>query len=1244
MKLKWYLKFYTCFFLFQIYNISCDQPNFSQVLEQYQNALTDLVAVSLKNNQEKLISLESNNEIASAYQRLIQPSVLWISGYARIVKQQMVNGFNYFDELGELFDQYHKHLAEVESVIKILPVNLQDQALDIFHTSLHPSVLQVCYDIVEKLAYDNDFSDQAMTAAYQAYQLAFKVRSKQINIHGCSSLQEFVSTISQNMQTLFQGAIKNTQVQLRQGLSSSQSVQKLYEALQMYFHVLVNVFTNNGDAVLAQEQQNMLVQIQAQQKYYTEAQKIELQADQSINSARNFILLDISNSANLLPKIKASSAALSTVANSYLQASQLYVQAQDVVGNNAVMLKANLINQNDLLLRFIQELWCTYLIDQSDQGVYTFPTLQSFIQADSGAQKDNAVEALNNLSSMISNQYQTVNVIIPLITNSDQNLLLETLIASVIGSAQNFCTNQNVTKIDDLFDLPLMHKVKNALFMLTNWSNALAQATSGVKVNNFAAQAMSYAKELDNLFIANVKLKAYVPFFPSVLASKQQTWQYFTAQFLVQAQIVETIKEAMSLTGTVKIIQPVQIDMIKVTAQAQTLITQAKTAEKVQSFSKASSLYFQAMKLYTQLYENESDANEVLSMFENLSLAKTKFVACNFASVVQAVQSKTFDGFNNVPTSYVANSYQLSFDAANLMNSSVPVSLSSLQVGTKITTISLQMKNDIFAFLKGYLVAQYLFDKGYAFTDYFSTYDTSQPMIQSSAVAVDALNQVTVYLNNFKNININSVMMNSSTSISIDLNNFPLLPVIPFCSTVVSAGTYYQSAATLFNQGDANILLGGQSYVPGNDLASAEMMFEKLAYCYVCLAQAEMKEMQKLIDQVLISLGSPSKSVSQVLPIDFDKQFKKIKNLSILIQSSLVAEQNSAQLFFSKAGATDLAALANQQSLQVYAKLIDFGKKCLVGDPTTNNYQSIISTMNDWYIAWASQLSGLDAITAINKEIAEMYVTAGEKALGATYTQPEFPNFEQIHYMVAANYYASALKQYESLQDLVMVKNLQNKLAHVYYQACSQGVRLYFHIKKFGAMYASMSTSWSGNQSSAQMQPISFQDLNMSQGSGSQGVYLDSQGNSLYSEVVNLLLFSAMVYEQLSSSAKSSAINSKNVLNPNHEKILLWLQGKKVIDKTITHFGMIPLVSSEKILNFTDQAYDQFVSKNADMQLFDSLNQLFFNMVKNQYLQDYLGLSSTNTAKQIASGTMQFLNAVKAAASSATNSSLLYVG
>ena len=68
------------------------------------------------------------------------------------------------------------------------------------------------------------------------------------------------------------------------------------------------------------------------------------------------------------------------------------------------------------------------------------------------------------------------------------------------------------------------------------------------------------------------------------------------------------------------------------------------------------------------------------------------------------------------------------------------------------------------------------------------------------------------------------------------------------------------------------------------------------------------------------------------------------------------------------------------------------------------------------------------------------------------------------------------------------------------------------------------------------------------------------------------------------------------------------------------------------------------MNKNADSEVFASLNQLLFDMVKNQYLQDYLGLSSTVTAQQIASGTMQFLNAVKGAASSAINSSLLYVG
>lgn len=1235
------------FFSLIFFRIVADEVTLlPQILQEYEQALQKLLMVQQKESGQHNQDVLSDPLILSTYKKLIMPSVMWINGYARIVFSEMAYEFPYYQDLNTLTLEYAKHKTEVEKIIALLPAASQQQALDIFHEFLNNIVVQVCFNIVQRLANQNSVDDDGLQAAYQAYSLAWQIKTKKVKIEGAASFEEFEQMMMSNMQTLFSSAITQAQTLLSSRMSSGILVEPLYKKLQVCYQYLYQIYVQDGDASNAQNQKNLLAALKAQEQSYAQAQKQQQQAAAELQEAYNPIVLDVNNVKTVVTSVADSITKLKSALLLYQAAQESFTQANDILGKSECERLQQRIGSGDMLLRAVQKLWGLYLQDQSEtQGVYTFPTLASFVAGKASGQLVNAVQALQNLVGMCSDQYGDTNNVGPLFSSSYNALILPILKNVSLFVEQN----PNLTqKIDSLLDFALIQDTQTAVQVLLNLCNDMIQA-SDASDQTLIARAMSYAQLLDSLFIKNDSLRQYVPYLPDSLITGQKTWVNFTAQFFYQAGLIGSVAQAYAMIGKVKVTLPVQLtakDLEVMQNKADNLFSQAEALEKAENFASASIAYEQAMQLYQKLYVHEEDGMVQVKILTLANVAKTRFAATNFASVIQTDGSVTLGQLQNIPTSYRAKSYQFSFNP-ELTGGILPACLKNLVVGQTLTHLSSLDQADVFAFVKATLVAQKLTDQGVlveggaTFTDYFADYTMSK-VVQASSRALTAQDQIVKYLDNFIGMQINSVTLDSANQVLINITNFPLEALTAPCTTLSSAGTYYAAASALFAVGTVPLNLGGQTYDPGNDVLSANLMLKNLGYVYLSAAQALNVQFLNLIQDLSQELGITVKGATvKTLPKDFTKKFASIQNTAILMQSLLYGT-NAASGFFTQAGLISLARKIKQEFLNVYKKQIDFSKNCLIGNPTSNEYQSIVTAINRAYVSWAAALDGskdVSLVANINTKIAELYEFAGQQCLNYSYIEPEFPHFPQIHYMVAAQYYKSALLQYQSLQDASKVEELTKQVNGMYYQGCVQNLNLYLTVKKHGAIYKKTLTNSDVL--------ITFDQLISDFNDGSIGT--DGE-TDLYQKIQDLLLDAAMVLDFLADNAgslkKTTNIDSSTSVtkyqNANHKVILQFLDKQKLINSSkVQFFSQIPLGVTEKIIKLATSAYTQFFSEPL---IFAAWNNLLFMMVKNMYNMDYQAVNEASTSSQINLATQQFLSSISNEAANLQNPSEGYIG
>ncbi|MBP7854311.1 hypothetical protein KAZ82_00050, partial [Candidatus Babeliales bacterium] len=426
-----------------------------QVLASYQKALQQLILAHDQLYPKQQLQVDNDRLVMQTYQKLLNPCVTWICGYAQIVSSQLVRGIDVEADLNHLFHIYMEYEHEVKRIVSLFPDASQKDFMDVFYDAVASRVVQVGFDIVQKSSYQYKFDQKALQTVDQAYQLAWHAQTNNMKILGCTTKSDFQQKISQNIQILFSAAINHYQSLLQQGMIDNESLQSTYKILEWCTHVLYEVYKNNGNVQNAAIEQSLLQNFASQQQAYQQGLLQQQQADSKIQQTQNLITLNYAQATTVLNDVTASLKAFSVAQKLYQNAEQNFNSSGNVVGKSSVAVQLAILNEYDILFRFVQKLWALFLIDQSSQNVISFPSLAAFVQGNAAGQVSNAVQALSNLSGMLSNQYVTENNMIAL-TGTTQNLLITSIFDDMQNFAQKNCTHHGMVAKDFLFNVPLL--------------------------------------------------------------------------------------------------------------------------------------------------------------------------------------------------------------------------------------------------------------------------------------------------------------------------------------------------------------------------------------------------------------------------------------------------------------------------------------------------------------------------------------------------------------------------------------------------------------------------------------------------------------------------------------------------------------------------------------------------------------------------------------------------------------------
>ena len=732
------------------------------------------------------------------------------------------------------------------------------------------------------------------------------------------------------------------------------------------------------------------------------------------------------------------------------------------------------------------------------------------------------------------------------------------------------------------------------------------------------------------------------------------------------AKKLPSVAQVVAKSGQASVVDLSGIPALQ--AQAVSSFTSAQAAEKLGNFADSMTQYGLMQAAYLKLLSAPSLASDENSNKSQYFLAKTRWTASSLASTVLPMSTSTFQGINNVATGYVINVYEPQINVLKV-SSAMPTSLSSLPLAKLSSSLTVEQKKDILSLFKAFVVSQILSDQSTDFSNCFTDYNlilkTGISLVNKS-IADQALLTVSDYMKDFTVDIVSSVEMTSATEMTALFVKMPIPAVTPIYTAGICAADYFVGARSLFQTGTSLISLYGSTYVPGNDIASANMMVENIASCYCSVAQSKIIQARNIIKEIMHSMISSRKDtlknsaissirshvavakvdnglVGKKIPENFSKLYSEFKKAVVQAQSLLVAPDASAQAYFTQAGLNVQAKAAQKAYLSLYEFSIDFSKQCLVGDTTSPVYNNLLLSINTSYLQWASELNpDTDAaqITKINQNIVDLFVAAAEQCLKTSYEQPMYPGFKQIHYYSGAQSFIAAQKQYTSMKDLKLAQAMQDKIVSSYASACDQNIELYFYVKNHGLSYKSVSTG--------QWTPISFDQMCKDYRNFEQvGTDIDSGEMHAYNAVQNLLLTSTMLYQYLSGLAPANnapvalAKGVKSVVIAPSQKVLNYLIENNIVEKTSVSIPYLQSGVKEKILQIAPTAFTHFES---DQPALCAWFNVLIQVVQNLYMQDYLGASETENSTLLTTQTKEFFDAVQKEASSMQNPSSAYVG
>jgi len=1219
------------------------------ILIQYENALKDLIQSHQATTPSKPIVLQQGSIIFATYQKIIAPYVTYIKGYANVVQSEQARNLAYHDDLKKLSQEFVKYQKEVQRIAKLFPVAQQPAVLQAFNEEIGAPVVQICFNIVQQISYALTVDPGSLASCYIAYQLALGIYVPGMVISGVATGSTLSASLTSAMTSLYQAAIAARQAELNTGLTHEADIQDVYQEIEAYLKILSVVYLNAGNGAQSSTMLQQVQAVQLQAQAYAQALSLYTQAQTVAKKSRTVVILDPLQPAQVASSLSVYQQESAAALGLFQKAQTAYESAIDPLGQQRCAQAISTVQNIDTIVRFLEQQWLLYVTDQSSNNVMTAPTIASFIQANNGSSVtvQDVEQALQNLIAVIAQSTNNVNQL------ATQSQLQQYSVTTVINLLeQNILdASSSTVMVDPLVSLEAVSRAQIVLKDLQNMSQAIVDAIGKTDTNSVAL-AMTYAQQLDKLFVEKNILTSLIPYFPSQL-SQGATWTDWVAAILVAAQVVATKAQAYAQIGKAKITQPAAasvVDIQKTIAQAKALQATAAAAAHANNFAIATTNYQQAFTAYQSIYAAQPESATAAQWYQQAMLMRTLFSASSFASTVQASGSVTWKKVALIPTSYVATEYQFSqLNMADFGNAVLPASLQTLSTGTSITTVTPEQQKDIFALIRAYMVNQLLMPQGINFTDCFVDYRLSfQPNIVANAktFAQQVMDQVKKSMHAFAGSTIISItVQDASTVSSVNCSNMPLSPVTPFFATMATATTFLESAYTLFAPGTQDISLGGTQYVPGNQAAVADAILEEMVYGYLAEGYRHWIEAQKLMAS-LHPVAAPGKEATQVkLPANFSDTFRTVQKNMIRAQALLYAPDQSAYAYAQKSANGALSAAVQELFFDLYGEMISWMKQCLVGDPFSANYQMLLHQINATYMNWASMLDPVkdkDQINKFNGDIAQLFEKAGMMCMKTSYEEPRYPGYQQMHYATAAHYFLAAQKQYTALNQTQNADQMAALMRKAYYQGSCQNIALYFYVKKHGVSYSSSETGQVVAVSVAQM----AQD--------NQTGFVDAAEQDAYSAVKNLLLNAGLGFDMLGNQTTKPAAKSASAVSApvakigktakakqQPSKIILYLRTKNIIDATTLEIPYDQQGIIQKIFAVAADAYKKF---EHDPVTVENWVNTLLHAVQTLYAQDYMGVQGTQTGAQEAAQTQAFFQALQKETSSLENPSSAYIG
>ena len=839
-------------------------------------------------------------------------------------------------------------------------------------------------------------------------------------------------------------------------------------------------------------------------------------------------------------------------------------------------------------------------------------------------------------SNVVQTCFQVIKNVSYLLSEKDQNLQSVFVAYTLALAAQT--KNMKILGLDSGTDF----QTETTKYMITLYSNVIKSG-----LHNLAFADNTTVSTLSNQIVSyyQILFQVYTNAGKPSLANKQLAdIKNMNSKLAEIKKCAHAFGTAKALPAVAKIVnaaqQKVQLSLSEIqtiSTSAQSVFKNAQAAELTHDYASAVTNYGKAQVLYLQMVEIPSLSANVNANKSQYFLSKTRWTAYSLVSNIQNVGSVSLNNLPNVPKQYLINSYQLFVDLGALLTT-LPTSLQSIPLGQLYTTLNTQQQSDLLQLFKAYLVYQMLSDQSIAFKDCFSD-DQLQKISSisgSNSSSVDSiLQQVTAYMTSILGANVAAVNIASSTALNVVLKNIPIPAVVPLYVAGICAADYFIGAYSLLKPGTALLSLYGSAYVPGNDANAAQYMLLSIAYAYCNEAYNKLTNIQAQINSLVKSIGTST----QTLPVNFASSYAQIKKEIVQMQSLLIATGSSAQSYFVQAGEQNLANMVQAVYLSMYPIAIDLMQKCLVGSPSSDQYNSILLDIDAQYLQWLSELNPkTDAalITQINQQIATLFANTGQICLKYSYQQPTFPGFTFIDYAGAAQNFLAAQQQYTSMKNASQITAMGDLMNYAYMLGCNQNIELYYFVKNHGMMYTS--------SSSGQSIQVSYAQLASDYAEFEQKGVMDSGEIHAYHTLQNLLLTSAMMYQYFAGLAPatsvSTATNSATAIN-SQEPVINYLIAQKILPATATAIPFMQQGIKEKLLEIASAAYDNF---KLDATALSAWYAVLVQVVQNIYMQDYLGATAAENSTQLENQTKEFFDALQKKASSAQNPSAAYIG